>query len=529
MADSHARVRRRTEATAPRFDSAPRDASVRPMFDAGATRDQSLSPSMRRAPHPASPSDATIFQPGELIGARYRVVRFLARGGMGEVYEAVDLELDLRLAVKTIRAERASHPDSIERLKREILAARRVSHPNVVRLFDVGFHVQADQHEIAFITMELLVGETLDAYLRRVGPLGPEAAAPLVAQLAAALDVAHAAGVVHRDFKSQNVILLPAPASPQVARAVVTDFGLAESGADLEGSAGVTTELVGTPAYMAPEQVSRRYPVTHAADIYALGVVMFEMVTGRRPFVAETALATAVRRIEEPAPSPRLYAHDLPAAWEQTILRCLEREPAARFASGADVVGALSLPTRRRPRLGWRTGSLLAAGLLACAALVWLLRPARPAPVQQVLPAPGEYELVRAGNGKCLEVDRSGSANGTQIQQWPCNGSTGQVFRLEAEAKGTFRLVNPGSNKCVDIYAGGAANGTNIQLWDCDNTAAQSFRLESLGDDRVRFRHIGSKKCLTVDATLPPDGANVELWPCDQQDTQAWAMRRVGS
>src|SRR5262245_44946493 len=140
---------------------------------------------------------ATLFRSGELIAGRYRVARFIAGGGMGEVYEAEDLELGVRVAVKTIHADRIGDPQSIERLKREILAARRVTHPNVVRLYDVGFHAMADQRQVAFISMDLLRGETLEAYLRGRGPLAIDEALALAVQLAAALDAAHAADVVH--------------------------------------------------------------------------------------------------------------------------------------------------------------------------------------------------------------------------------------------------------------------------------------------------------------------------------------------
>ncbi len=338
-------------------------AIVRAMADAGDTHDASFS-SAGTPPSTALASSATLFEPGELIGARYQVIRFVARGGMGEVYEAEDLELDLRLALKTIRPERVGDPASIQRLKGEVLAARRVSHVNVVRLYDMGFHVLDDQREVAFITMDLLVGETLDTYLRRVGPLRPEQAAPLVVQLARALDAAHAADVVHRDFKPQNVILLPGGPRGPAMRAVVTDFGLAEAGADRDDDGSMTMELVGTPAYMAPEQVSRVHPVTGAADIYALGVVMFEMVTGRRPFVDTSVLTTATPRVEEPAPSPRVYAHDLPDVWEATILRCLEREPRARFARATEVARALDIPA------GSLVGTRITGRAVAIATLV---------------------------------------------------------------------------------------------------------------------------------------------------------------
>jgi len=326
----------------------------------GPSRDASAARTVRDGAGRSDPGSPRLFDAGQLIASRYRVIDLIARGGMGEVHEVEDLELGVRLAVKTIRAERLHQGDGVERLKREMLAARRVSHANVVRLHDVGFHVLADQREVAFITMDLLRGETLYAFLRRRGPLPTAEAAPLVAQLAAALDAAHAADVVHRDFKSQNVILLAG--RDGLPRAVVTDFGLAEPGADLDGHSTATVEFIGTPAYMAPEQISRRTAITRAADIYALGVVMFEMVTGRLPWTGPTALATAVRRLDEPPPSPRQHVPELPDPWEWTIRRCLERDPAARFASAGAVIAALD-GAAARPRRGRARARIAVAAL----------------------------------------------------------------------------------------------------------------------------------------------------------------------
>ena len=259
------------------------------------------------------------FREGDLIAGRYRIARFIAQGGMGEVYEAEDVTLGERIALKTVSVERAGDPRADDYFRRELLLARKVTHPNVCRLFDVGLH-----EHTRFLTMELLAGETLAARIHKGGRFDPGAALPIVEQMTAALAAAHAVGVVHRDFKSHNVILVG-------NRAVVTDFGLARAAAG-EPAGAVTSDsgrLIGTPHYMAPEQVEGS-AVGPPADVYALGVVLFEMMTGALPFEGDTAMATAVRRLTTPAPSPRQFAPKLDARWEKVILACLAREPQLR-------------------------------------------------------------------------------------------------------------------------------------------------------------------------------------------------------
>src|SRR6266496_1025161 len=326
------------------------------------------------------------FRPDDVLAHRFKVVRFLAQGGMGEVYEAEDLELGGRVALKTIRPEIATEPRIIQRFKREIALSRKVTHPNVCRIFDLFHHRRewgTGEAELSFLAMELLPGETLSSRLQAVGRMTSLEALPIVEQMAAGLAAAHRAGVVHRDFKSANVVLVPSEDAHQSEdgglRAVVTDFGLARS---VDGGEGLSTGLgmVGTSAYMAPEQVEGG-EVTPAADIYALGVVLYEMVTGVRPFVGDSPLSTALKRLKEPPASPRVHVPDLDPAWEAVILRCLEPVPSDRFASAEEVVAALKTdeiapakrPSRTRPRRAAVAAGLacllLRGGVLACRAL----------------------------------------------------------------------------------------------------------------------------------------------------------------
>jgi tetratricopeptide (TPR) repeat protein/tRNA A-37 threonylcarbamoyl transferase component Bud32 len=374
----------------------------------------------------------TIFRAGDVVAGRFRVVAFLARGGTGEVYEAEDVLLHTRVALKTLRAHVADEPDVIERFRREILFARRVTHPNVCRVFDVFEHAAAGprQPPVVVLTMELLQGETLADRLRRRGSLPPAEAEPVVAQVVAALAAAHEAGVIHRDLKSANVMLVPSADGAE--RVVVTDFGLAR--AVQAGEDASATAMAGTSAYMAPEQVEGG-AITPAADVYALGVVMFEMVTGRRPFEGATPAVVALSRLQGPAPSPRSVAPGLDERWERTILRCLERNPRDRPAVG-EVVGALAGPASPNERLtrGSPWVALLVVLVLGAGALLWLPRP-QPAPA------------AVAGARRAVAVLGFKSLSGRPESAW-LSVAIPQMLATELSSVGSVRVV-PGENVAV--------------------------------------------------------------------------------
>ncbi len=307
------------------------------------------------------------FQVGECVADRYRIVRFVAEGGMGQVYEAEDLALHSRVALKTVRPTIAGEASVLERFRREIHLARKVTHPNVCRIFDVGFH--GDRGQGVFLSMEFLDGETLGARLRRGGKLDAAEALPLVEQMVAGLAAAHAVGVVHRDFKSQNVMLVPNGAT---TRLVISDFGLARDSSAASGAATSSASgIMGSPAYMAPEQVAGR-AVDERGDIYALGVVLFELVTGTWPFLADTPMLTAIKRLQEVAPPARSLVPDLDPAWNAAIARCLEREPGARFQSVREVLDALaSAPSA--PPVSWRRRGAFIGGAVVATAVLGLV------------------------------------------------------------------------------------------------------------------------------------------------------------
>jgi Protein kinase domain/MalT-like TPR region/Tetratricopeptide repeat len=333
-----------------------------------------------------------LFADGQLLLDRFRILRLLGRGGMGEVYEAEDLQLG-KVALKTIRGEVADSADLLDRFRQEVQLARRVSHPNVCRIHELFSTDIAGQHFL-FLTMEFLDGVTLSDRLYSKGPFPWREAVAIAAQIADALDAIHGVGLVHRDLKPRNIMLVE---GDKQRRAVLTDFGLAlestapgvsdSDGATLHSDSAYPGTLAGTPDSMAPEQFEG-LPLSPATDIYAFGIVLYELVTGRKPFAALSPSSTtnpaaaAARHARRPVHPSSLKLH-IPTGWDTVIDRCLEYEPARRYPSAAQVVADLRLRTHpvghlhvrllelaRRP-FGW---ALAAALLLVSVAGVWYWR-----------------------------------------------------------------------------------------------------------------------------------------------------------
>lgn len=269
---------------------------------------------------------------GQMVAGRFRVLRFINSGGMGEVYEAWDSELGDRVALKTIRPDISSSPSAIDRFKQEVRQARSISHVNVCRVYEVFCHVLNSGEQLWFLTMELLAGEMLAERLRRGGPVPDKQALDLALQMVAGLAAAHEHSVAHRDFKTSNVMLVEHPTGK--TRVVVTDFGLALRVATAQHA---EPSNFGTPLYMAPEQVHGG-EVGFAVDQYALGVVMCEMLTGKCPTRPDPESG-----IDKALLPP---GHHLSARWESIIRRCLEFRPEDRFPEIRDVASALN-PVRQ--------------------------------------------------------------------------------------------------------------------------------------------------------------------------------------
>jgi serine/threonine-protein kinase len=260
-----------------------------------------------------------------MFSGRYRIERLVGRGATGSVWAAVDEEVGDRVALKLLVA---GPDEAAERFRREVRLARRVTHRNAARIFDLGM---ADG--VLYLTMELVDGDSLERLLQRTAPLSVFRAAEIGSQIAHGLAAAHDVGVVHRDIKPANVLV------DTTGRIVLTDFGLARAVAS-DAKVTIGSQMIGTPSYMAPEQV-RGQSVGPTTDLYALGAVMYEMLTGRCPFVADGVVATAMARLENDPEDPRRHA-EIPDAVAELVLACLERLPDRRPGSAARVASALA-------------------------------------------------------------------------------------------------------------------------------------------------------------------------------------------
>jgi tetratricopeptide (TPR) repeat protein len=309
-----------------------------------------------------------VLEPGDELGQRYRIEQLLGQGGMGRVYKAYDKELERMIALKVLQPELVSDPNALQRFKQELLLASRISQKNILRIHDLG---EADG--VKFISMAFVEGEDLHHLLRTHGRLSVDRAVKIAQQLCEALDAAHSEGVVHRDLKPQNILM---GKNDQV---YVVDFGLAKS---LEASAAGMTrtgQYLGTPRYMAPEQVEAK-PVDSRTDLYALGLILFEMLTGEEPFKGDSTLQIMYRRVKEKPPNPRDLDPEIPDYLSRIILRCMERDPARRYQSAKEILADLKAahaPSRAKTMqislpVMQRSSWLVTSGIVA-AILIFLI------------------------------------------------------------------------------------------------------------------------------------------------------------
>ena len=269
---------------------------------------------------------AADLEPGSDFGPRYRIESLLGRGGMGAVYKAYDKDLDRVVALKLVRSGLTTDPEVMQRFRQELLLASKISHKNVLRIHDLG-----DVDGLKFISMAYVEGEDLAHVLKAHGRWPAAKAIELARQLCGALAAAHAEGVVHRDLKPQNILI------DQAGNAYVSDFGLAKS---LEAGAAMMThtgQLLGTPRYMSPEQVEGK-PADHRSDLYAMGLILYETVTGDVPFTGESTLQVMYQRLKNDPVNPKILHPELPNHLVRIILRCLERDPERRYQAAQEVL-----------------------------------------------------------------------------------------------------------------------------------------------------------------------------------------------
>jgi tetratricopeptide (TPR) repeat protein/tRNA A-37 threonylcarbamoyl transferase component Bud32 len=413
-------------------------------------------------------SGEALLREGDLLSERFSITRFIAKGGMGEVYEADDLELGEHLALKVMRRDLSERAGSLQRFRDEIRLARKINDPHVCRVYDVA---RDPTRDLVFFSMELLPGETLLDRISTRGPLTTDEARPLIRQMALGLHAAHRFGVLHRDFKSSNVLICP---GDDGARVVITDFGLSRLVASFPDVSDNPLRAA-TPAYVAPEQL-QQHSESLATDIYSFGVVLFEMMTGDLPFTGESAWDIAQKRLFQSPIPPRRIQPELPQSWENVILRCLALDPAKRYVNVLEVADALGCMKAGRGlsrRVFWM---LAVASVASPAILVWKLGPhATPhvfqPPVIAVLGLQAGPGLQYLADGIADRVaDDLASVPGIrviarsvtrQLPQVPAN--TTQLSALHATHSLSGRVERGGEQTHINVAL--AQVGVGPQIW----------------------------------------------------------------
>ncbi|MDQ1445448.1 MAG: eukaryotic-like serine/threonine-protein kinase [Acidimicrobiaceae bacterium] len=470
-----------------------------------------------------------------VLAGRYRLVEPIARGGMAEVWEAHDEVLARPVAVKVLHAHLARDPGFAERFRREAVAAARLAHPNIVATYDAG-----TDGDTAYIVMELVKGRTLRQALEVDAALSSSTAARIAIDVADALDCAHRNGLVHRDVKPANILLAETPGSAQL-RVKVADFGIAKLEAEAGGGDLTQTgAVIGTAKYLSPEQVEGRTPDARS-DLYALGVVLYEMLCGRPPFAAETELATALQHVRGEPLAPRRLVAGIPRPLEAVVLRAMAKDPADRYQSAAELRAGLAavdladddavplitrdptppggiVPVARRARRAWVPLAVL--GVVAVAAVVLaasLMGSGGRSPGSPDLPAP-TAQPVRIASVKSFDpqgedgVENDDLAHnaidGDPSTDWHSDNYKGPNFGRLKDGVGLIFSVS-GQAKLQELKAFSGVKGWSAAVYVADSPG------RSLADWGQPVAH---KEAIGGDATFDLGGRKGEavlLWITD--------------
>jgi serine/threonine-protein kinase len=489
---------------------------------------------------------------GTPLGSRYVLEQPISEGSTGRVWQGVRRSDGAAVAIKVLHAEYAADPMMVARFRRESQAVRELRHPHVVPVDDLVIEPDA-----VAVVMDLVNGDDLRRVIQR-GGLDTRRAVGLLAQVARALAYIHDAGVLHRDVKPENILVTRRAGQPW---AMLSDFGLAW----VAGARQLTrsTQLLGTPAYLAPELLAGR-GYGPAVDVYALGVTGYELLTGRRPFDGEHPFAVMRAHLDDEAPRPDGMATDL---W-RVIRSCLAKRPEDRPAAGdvarqleslarrRRVLSGAARPPRfwpkrgrspkRRPRRRLALVAAVAAGALAAVPIVWWLGPSKdgrsraeperaaaptvstpyralaPAPPSSAPPSappsptppptalpltPGIGEIVGPG-GLCLDDEAAQTTNGTPVQSYPCNDTAAQLWTVGAD--GTVRVVS----RCLRAPSGA---GGPVRIWSCDGSAAQRWQRRAGGG----LVNVATGLCLSGSAE---PNARPTLRACNGSASQRWKL-----
>ncbi len=383
--------------------------------------------------------ESAVFSVGERLLDRFEIRRFVGRGGMGEVYEAFDAELRETVAIKTIRVHLTNDPQFGQRFRQEVQRSRKIAHPNVCRVYDLFTAGTRLDPNALFLTMEFLEGSTLQAEIREHGRLNMERAISIGEQLCDGLCAAHDCHIIHRDLKPANVMLVGEDAAG--TRAVITDFGLAQPLEPRWGDSPITTEgkVAGTLAYLAPELLEGQ-PPSYLSDIYALGVVLYEMFSGHHPFEAPDELVSAALRLRNRPKPLRDHAPEVPIALERVILSCLATFPGQRPQSVSQVRGwlrggglsgwAAAFSTMRSARIARRSWILGGISIIAGGAAVRFL----------MRRSAADFSPLQLG----IETDAAGTPAGRTINNLL------RVALMQSPYLKVLAAVNPGQGGAPD-------------------------------------------------------------------------------